>query len=119
MEELRKVHRVVAKEHEGAPHEVLLVLDATTGQNALSQARTFQEAVPLTGVILTKMDGSGKGGVVLSIADTLGVPIRCIGLGERTEDLQDFQAQDFVEALFAEHSDELADNEQSSLDSER
>lgn len=106
MEELKKVHRVVAKELAGAPHEVLLVLDGATGQNALSQAQTFRQAVPLTGVILTKMDGSGKGGVVLSIADKLGVPIRCIGLGERAEDLQDFQAQDFVEALFGTPSDE-------------
>ena len=106
MEELRKVHRVVAKELAGAPHEVLLVLDGTTGQNALSQAQTFRQAVPLTGVVLTKMDGSGKGGVVLSIADKLGVPIRCIGLGERAEDLQDFRAQDFVEALFETNADE-------------
>ena len=101
MEELKKVHRVIAKELQGAPHEVLLVLDATTGQNALSQARTFQAAFPLTGVILTKMDGSGKGGVVLSIAEQLGVLIRGVGLGEGTEDLHDFEAAAFVEALFS------------------
>lgn len=101
MEELKKVHRVVAKELEDAPHEVLLVLDATTGQNALSQARTFQAAFPLTGVIVTKMDGSGKGGMVLSIAERLGVPIRAVGLGEGVEDLHDFEATAFVEALFS------------------
>jgi fused signal recognition particle receptor len=100
MEELKKVQRVVAKELPGAPHEVLLVLDATTGQNALSQARTFQQALPLTGVVLAKMDGSGKGGIVLSVAEQLGLPIRYIGLGEREDDLQDFTATDFVEALF-------------------
>ena len=101
MEELRKVHRVIAKELQGAPHEVLLVLDAATGQNALSQARTFQAAFPLSGVILTKMDGSGKGGVVLSVTEQLGVPIRGIGLGEGAEDLHDFEATAFVEALFS------------------
>ncbi len=101
MEELKKMHRVIARELPGAPHETLLVLDAATGQNALSQAQTFQRALPLTGVILAKMDGSAKGGVVLSITDRLGVPIRCVGLGERAGDLQDFDAVDFVEALFA------------------
>ena len=101
MEELRKVHRVIAKELQGAPHEVLLVLDAATGQNALIQARTFQAAFPLSGVILTKMDGSGKGGVVLSVTEQLGVPIRGIGLGEGAEDLHDFEATAFVEALFS------------------
>ena len=101
MEELRKVHRVIAKELQGAHHEVLLVLDAATGQNALSQARTFQAAFPLSGVILTKMDGSGKGGVVLSVTEQLGVPIRGIGLGEGAEDLHDFEAAAFVEALFS------------------
>jgi fused signal recognition particle receptor len=101
MEELKKVHRVIAKELSGAPHEVLLVLDASTGQNALSQAQTFQKALPLTGVVLAKMDGSAKGGVALAVADRLGVPIRCIGLGEREEDLQDFSPTEFVEALFS------------------
>ena len=101
MEELKKVHRVIAKELSGAPHEVLLVLDASTGQNALSQAQTFQKTLPLTGVVLAKMDGSAKGGVALAVADRLGVPIRCIGLGEREEDLQDFSPTEFVEALFS------------------
>ena len=113
MEELKKVHRVVSKELPGAPHEVLLVLDAATGQNALNQARTFQDACPLSGVILTKMDGSGKGGMVLSITEKLGVPIRCIGLGEKAEDLHDFAPTDFIEALFSSASSDL------SLDSER
>ncbi|MBI3798175.1 MAG: signal recognition particle-docking protein FtsY [Deltaproteobacteria bacterium] len=101
MEELKKVQRVIARELPGAPHETLLVLDAATGQNALSQAQTFQQALSLTGVILAKMDGSAKGGVALSVAGRLGVPIRCVGLGEQAEDLQDFAAADFVEALFA------------------
>ncbi len=100
MEELKKVRRVIAKELPGAPHETLLVLDATTGQNALSQAQTFQQTLPLTGVILAKMDGSAKGGIVLSVVERFGVPIRCVGLGEHAEDLQDFTAVDFVEALF-------------------
>ncbi len=113
MEELKKVHRVVSKELPGAPHEVLLVLDAATGQNALNQAQAFQDAFPLSGVILTKMDGSGKGGIVLSITEKLGVPIRCIGLGEQAEDLHDFAPTDFIEALFSSASSEL------SLDSER
>ena len=102
MEELKKVQRVIARELPAAPQEILLVLDAATGQNALSQAQTFQQSLPLTGVILTKMDGSAKGGVVLSVADRLGVPVRCVGLGEQEGDLQDFTAVDFVEALFAQ-----------------
>jgi fused signal recognition particle receptor len=106
MEELKKVHRVIARELPGAPHEVLLVLDASTGQNALSQAGTFQQVAPLTGVILAKMDGSAKGGMALSVAERLGVPIRCIGLGEKEEDLQDFSPENFIDALFS-----LADGE--------
>jgi len=100
MEELKKVYRVIARELPEAPHETLLVLDAATGQNALSQAQSFQQAFALTGVILTKLDGSAKGGVVLAVVERFGVPIRCVGLGEREEDLQDFDAEDFVEALF-------------------
>ena len=111
MEELKKVYRVVSKELRGAPHEVLLVLDAATGQNALNQARTFRDAFPLSGVILTKMDGSGKGGMVLSITEKLGVPIRCIGLGEKAEDLHDFAPSDFVEALFSASSEISLDSE--------
>ena len=100
MEELKKVYRVIGRECEGAPHEVLLVLDAGTGQNALSQARTFQTSFPLTGVILSKMDGSAKGGVALAIRNQLGVPIQYIGLGEQLDDLEPFATEDFIRALF-------------------
>lgn len=108
MEELKKVHRVIARELPGAPHEVLLVLDASTGQNALNQAFTFQKAFPLTGVILAKMDGSAKGGVALSVVERLGMPIRCVGLGEKEEDLQDFSAESFVDALFSQSESEMS-----------
>ena len=101
MEELKKVYRIIARELPGAPHEVLLVLDASTGQNALSQAYAFQQAFSLTGVILAKLDGSAKGGMALAVVDRLGVPIRCIGLGEKEEDLQDFSPENFTEALFS------------------
>lgn len=101
MEELKKVHRVIARELPGAPHEVLLVLDASTGQNALNQANSFQQIAPLTGVILSKMDGSAKGGMALSVVEQLKVPIRCIGLGEKEEDLQDFSPENFIDALFS------------------
>jgi fused signal recognition particle receptor len=102
MDELKKVRRTVGRVIEGAPHEVLLVLDATTGQNAIPQARQFQEGVGVTGVILTKLDGTAKGGIVVSIADELGIPIRYVGLGEGIEDLQPFDAEAFVQALFEE-----------------
>ncbi|MSQ47105.1 MAG: signal recognition particle-docking protein FtsY [Deltaproteobacteria bacterium] len=101
MEELKKIHRIVARELSGAPHEVLLVLDASTGQNALQQALAFQQALPLTGVILAKMDGSAKGGMILAVTERLGLPVRCVGLGEKVEDLQDFSAVEFVDALFS------------------
>jgi fused signal recognition particle receptor len=107
MEELKKVHRVVARELAGAPHEILLVLDASTGQNALQQALAFQQALPLTGVILAKMDGSAKGGMILAVTDRLGIPVRCVGLGEKVEDLQDFSAEDFVDALFSQEETEV------------
>jgi fused signal recognition particle receptor len=100
MEELKKLHRVLAKACPGAPHEVLLVLDATTGQNAIVQAKQFAEATPLTGIVLTKLDGTAKGGVVIGIANELGVPIRFIGIGEAVEDLRPFDANAFVDALF-------------------
>jgi fused signal recognition particle receptor len=100
MAELTKVSRVLGREIPGAPHEVLLVLDATTGQNALSQARLFGEAVGLTGLVLTKLDGTAKGGVVIGIADTQGVPVKLVGLGEGVEDLRPFAPGDFVAALF-------------------
>ena len=101
MDEIRKVRRTIAKADPSGPHETLLVLDATTGQNALAQAKLFQEALELTGIVLTKLDGTAKGGIVLGIANQLKVPVRYIGLGERAEDLREFQADAFVEALFA------------------
>jgi fused signal recognition particle receptor len=100
MEELKKIKRVISKTDPNFPQEVLLVLDATTGLNALSQVKIFQEAVQPTGLILTKLDGTAKGGVVIAIADQLGVPVRYLGVGEGIEDLEEFQAKDFVEALF-------------------
>ena len=102
MEELKKVKRVIAKADPGAPHEVLLVLDAGTGQNALNQAEQFQLAVGVTGIILTKLDGTARGGVIFAIAKKLGLPIRYIGVGEAIEDLREFNAREFVEALFDE-----------------
>jgi fused signal recognition particle receptor len=101
MEELKKIQRVVAKRIPGAPHEVLLVLDATTGQNGLQQARIFTEALHVTGIVLTKLDGTAKGGIVAAIQKQLGIPIKLIGVGEDIEDLQPFNAREFVEALFA------------------
>ena len=100
MEELRKIKRVVAQECPGAPHEVLLVLDATVGQNAIAQAKQFHEAVGVTGIALTKLDGTARGGIVVAIVDTLKIPVRLIGVGEGAEDLQDFDAKAFVDALF-------------------
>ena len=100
MEELKKISRVVKKVIPDAPHQTLLVLDATTGQNAVSQAKSFSEIVPLTGVVLTKLDGTAKGGVVLSITEELHVPVKYIGLGEREDDLQKFDPDDFARALF-------------------
>lgn len=102
MEELKKVHRVMGKAHPGAPHEVLLVLDATTGQNAITQAKQFKEAVDVTSLALTKLDGTAKGGVVVAICEELRIPVRYIGIGEAAEDLRDFDAAAFVDALFAE-----------------
>ncbi len=100
MEELKKVQRVISKKMESAPHEVLLVLDATTGQNALSQARQFQEGIGLTGLVLTKLDGTAKGGIVVAICDELKVPVRYIGIGESMDDLRPFDADEFVRAMF-------------------
>ncbi|HNQ87428.1 MAG TPA: signal recognition particle-docking protein FtsY [Verrucomicrobiota bacterium] len=102
MKELQKVHRVLDKKLAGAPHEVLLVLDATTGSNALTQAREFHKAVPLTGLVVTKLDGTSKGGMVVAIQQELGLPVKFIGLGEQPDDLQPFDARSFAGALFAE-----------------
>ena len=99
MEELKKVKRVMAKLDGNAPHEVMLVLDAGTGQNALSQAEQFHQAIGLTGITLTKLDGTAKGGIIFAIAKKIGLPIRYIGVGEKIDDLRTFEAEDFVDAL--------------------
>jgi fused signal recognition particle receptor len=100
MEELKKVKRIVGRECPGAPHEILLVLDATTGQNAISQAKLFSEAVGVTGIALTKLDGTAKGGIIVGITEELKIPIRYIGVGEGIDDLKEFNATEFVQALF-------------------
>jgi fused signal recognition particle receptor len=101
MEELAKVRRVIAQRLEGAPHETLLVVDATTGQNGLQQARLFREAVDVTGIVLTKLDGSAKGGIAIAIAHELGLPVKLIGIGEGLDDLRPFDPGDFARALVA------------------
>src|SRR5690625_555247 len=100
MDELGKIKRVMGKVVDGAPHEVLLVLDASTGQNALQQAKAFTEVVDITGLVLTKLDGTAKGGIVIGISNELNVPVKYIGVGEQIEDLQVFDREDFVKALF-------------------
>ena len=100
MEELKKIKRVITKVSSEAPHEVLLVLDATTGQNAIQQAKLFNEAVALTGLVITKLDGTAKGGVVFAVSNALKIPVKFIGVGEKIDDLQPFDSQKFVEALF-------------------
>ena len=100
MEELKKIGRVADKQIPGAPHQTLLVLDGTTGQNAVSQAKLFGEAVPVTGIVVPKLDGTAKGGVVISIKEELGVPVRWIGVGEQMDDLRPFNAKEFANALF-------------------
>ena len=102
MQELEKINRVIGREIPGAPHETLLVLDATTGQNAISQAELFTKAAPITGVVLTKLDGTAKGGVVIGIKSQLSMPVKWIGVGEGVEDLRPFNAEDFAKALFGE-----------------
>jgi fused signal recognition particle receptor len=100
LEELKKIRRVIAREQVDAPHETLLVLDATTGQNGLQQARIFKEATDINGIVLTKLDGTAKGGVIISIQEELGVPVKYVGVGEEVDDLQRFEPERFVEALF-------------------
>jgi fused signal recognition particle receptor len=100
MDELRKIKRVIGKKLPGAPHEVWLVLDATTGQNALSQTDMFNQAMGVTDIILTKLDGSAKGGIVVGISQQFGIPVKYIGIGEKVDDLHAFDAQDFVKAIF-------------------
>lgn len=101
MDELSKIGRVMAKAHAGAPHEVLLVVDGTVGQNALIQAKIFNDAVPITGVAVTKLDGTAKGGIVIGVNAEIGAPVKLIGIGEKIDDLRDFAGADFIEALFA------------------
>jgi len=100
MDELQKIRRVAGKKLPGSPHEVWLVLDATTGQNAISQAKVFHDAIGVTGIILTKLDGTAKGGIVIGISHELGVPIRYIGIGEKIDDLRPFEPAAFVDAIF-------------------
>jgi len=107
MEELKKLRRVIARELEGAPHEVLLVVDATTGQNAVEQARVFGEAIEVTGIVLTKLDGTAKGGIIVAIADQLGLPVKYIGVGEGLGDLREFDAEQFTKALFTSDKEAL------------
>jgi fused signal recognition particle receptor len=101
MEEVKKIARVVSKAIEGAPHETLLVVDATTGQNAIEQARAFHQHLTLTGLVLAKLDGTAKGGIVIAISDELDVPVRLIGLGEGEDDLQEFDPKAFTQALLS------------------
>ncbi|XKH51448.1 signal recognition particle-docking protein FtsY [Chryseomicrobium palamuruense] len=112
MNELEKIHRVISREVPDAPHEVLLALDATTGQNALIQAQTFKEVTNVSGIVLTKLDGTAKGGIVLAIRNKLGIPVKYVGLGEKIDDLQPFDADKYVYGLFAEGLDLEQENEQ-------
>ncbi|WP_158379736.1 signal recognition particle-docking protein FtsY [Candidatus Williamhamiltonella defendens] len=107
MEELKKIVRVMKKWGEDFPHEVMLVLDASTGQNAINQIKLFHETVPLTGLVLTKLDGSAKGGIIFAITDQFGIPIRYIGVGEKIADLRPFNAGDFIEALFVKEDESV------------
>ncbi len=111
MKELEKVKRVIEREIPGAPHEVLLVLDATTGQNAMIQAKTFKEATDVSGIVLTKLDGTAKGGIVLAIRNELDIPVKFVGLGEKMDDLQEFDAEKYVYGLFADQVENELDEE--------
>jgi len=102
MAELKKVHKIASKEAEGAPHEILLVLDAVTGQNAVQQAEQFSEILPLTGLVVTKLDGTAKGGIIFAVSGKVEVPVKFIGVGEKMEDLRPFKSKEFLEALFAD-----------------
>ncbi len=109
MQELAKINRIIDREAEGCAKECLLVLDATTGQNAVNQARLFQEVAPITGIVLTKLDGTAKGGIVISIRNELGIPVKLIGVGEGIDDLQKFEAKSFVDALFDREAEDTAE----------
>ncbi|MCX5836050.1 MAG: signal recognition particle-docking protein FtsY [Deltaproteobacteria bacterium] len=104
MEELKKMKRIMARELPGAPHEILLVLDATTGQNAVAQAKMFQDEIGVTGIVITKLDGTAKGGVIIRIARDLNIPIRYISIGEELDDLREFKSREFVDALFEQNN---------------
>ncbi|MEG0381188.1 MAG: signal recognition particle-docking protein FtsY, partial [Kurthia sp.] len=112
MKELEKVNRIISREVPNAPHEVLLALDATTGQNALVQAQTFKEATNVTGIVLTKLDGTAKGGIVIAIRNKLHIPVKFVGLGEQMDDLQPFDAERYVYGLFADALDEQLEKEE-------
>lgn len=115
MQELAKINRIIDREAEGCAKECLLVLDATTGQNAVNQARLFQEVAPITGIVLTKLDGTAKGGIVISIRNELGIPVKLIGVGESIHDLQPFEAKSFVDALFER---DMSESEQKTQEDE-
>lgn len=118
MNELQKVRKVIDRNIPGAPHEVLLALDATTGQNALSQAKSFKEVTQVTGIVLTKLDGTAKGGIVLAIRNELQIPVKFVGLGEKMDDLQPFDAESYVYGLFADmiESNESVENTTEEVD---
>jgi fused signal recognition particle receptor len=105
MQELEKIVRVLKKMDASIPHEIMLTIDATTGQNAISQAKIFNEAVGVTGILITKLDGTAKGGVIFAVAEQFGIPIRYIGVGEGIEDLRTFEHSSFIDALFTESED--------------
>jgi fused signal recognition particle receptor len=100
MDELKKIYKVIKKEHPDAPHETLIVLDATTGQNAVSQSKIFKETIDISGIVLTKLDGTAKGGVIVAVSEIIDIPVRYIGIGEQMDDLREFNAEDFVDAMF-------------------
>lgn len=118
MQELAKINRIIDREAEGCAKECLLVLDATTGQNAVNQARLFQEVAPITGIVLTKLDGTAKGGIVISIKNELGIPVKLIGVGEGIDDLQPFESKSFIDALFDREADPDAADAESGYDEE-
>ncbi|MBL7087162.1 MAG: signal recognition particle-docking protein FtsY, partial [Candidatus Cloacimonetes bacterium] len=100
MRELEKINRTIKKIIPDAPHETILIIDSTTGQNGVQQAKIFAESIPITGIILTKLDGTAKGGVAIGIKDSLNIPVKAIGIGEKIEDIRDFNSDDFVKAIF-------------------
>lgn len=120
MDELAKINRIMSTQAEGCSKEVLLVLDATTGQNAVNQARLFSETAEITGIVLTKLDGTAKGGIVISIMNELNIPVKLIGVGEKIDDLQPFDSKSFVTALFerTDSENEKAENEESEFSDE-